>query len=159
MVWVVVTLVAVLIFVVAYFSVKAHKQLLAEGKIISRSPDFMESAEEFILSQIEPAQITEAVRALDYSDLGVGMRGSGAQQVFQFTGQTWGAQLRRLADEDGRAVYRFQFTNWKTHNGMAQDALRMNKLATALEKLFLGLDPKAQVRTVPLEYHTKHSFF
>ena len=40
---------------------------------------------------------------------------------------------------------------------MPQDGLNMNKLTTAVEKIFLSLDPNTQVRTVPLEFKTKHS--
>ena len=35
----------------------------------------------------------------------------------------------------------------------------MNKLATAVEKAFLSLDPGTQVQTQPLELHTTRSMF
>ena len=50
--------------VVIYFAMKSHNKMVADGKIISRRTNFMESAEEFTLSAVDPAQVTEAVYAL-----------------------------------------------------------------------------------------------
>ena len=150
-------IVAAVMGVVIYFAMKSHNKMVADGKIISRRTNFMESAEEFTLSAVYPAQVTEAVKAIDYAEMRTKMQGSNEQQLFKFTGSTWSAQLHKLRDNGTQVVYRFEFTNWKTHNGMPQDGLNMNKLTTAVEKIFLSLDPNTQVRTVPLEFKTKHS--
>ena len=42
------------------------------------------------------------------------------QQIFRFAGSGWTAQLRCLAWNANQATYRFEFTNWHTHNGMLQ---------------------------------------
>ena len=157
MIWIVLLIVAAVMGIVIYFSLKSQKQLLADGKIICRRIDFMESAEEFTLSAVDPAQVTEAVKAIDYAEMRTKMQGSNEQQLFKFTGSTWSAQLHKLRDNGTQVVYRFEFTSWKTRNGMPCDALSMNKLTTAVEKVFLGFDPNTQVRTVPLEFKTKHS--
>ena len=157
MTWFVLLIVAAVMGVVIYFAMKSHNKMVADGKIISRRTNFMESAEEFTLSAVDPAQVTEAVKAIDYAEMRTKMQGSSEQQLFKFTGSTWSAQLHKLSDNDTQVVYRFEFTNWKTHNGMPQDGLNMNKLTTAVEKIFLSLDPNTQVRTVPLEFKTKHS--
>ncbi|MDY2872444.1 MAG: hypothetical protein SOT57_07910 [Eubacteriales bacterium] len=157
MIWIVLLIVAAVMGIVIYFSLKSQKQLLADGKIICRRIDFMESAEEFTLSAVDPAQVTEAVKAIDYAEMRTKMQGSNEQQLFKFTGSTWSAQLHKLRDNGTQVVYRFEFTSWKTRNGMPCDALSMNKLTTAVEKIFLSLDPNTQVRTVPLEFKTKHS--
>lgn len=155
--WIFILFFVALMGFVFYFSLKSQKQLLADGKIIGRRIDFMESAEEFTLSAVDPAQVTEAVKAIDYAEMRTKMQGSNEQQLFKFTGSTWSAQLHKLRDNGTQVVYRFEFTSWKTHNGMPRDALSMNKLTTAVEKIFLSLDPNTQVRTVPLEIKTKHS--
>ena len=157
MIWGVLLIVAVIMGVAIYFAMQSHNKMVAEGKIISRRTNFMESAEEFTLSVVDPAKITEAVKAMDYADMHTKMQGNNEQQLFKFTGSTWSAQLHRLSDNGVQVVYRFEFTNWKTHNGMPQDGLNMNKLTTAVEKIFLGFDSNTQVRTVPLEFKTKHS--
>ena len=142
-----------------YLGVKRNQKLLSEGKIITRKSDFMESAEEFTLTAVTPEKVTEAVKALDYKDLGAGMQGSSQQQAFKFNGYSWNAQLFLVSGDENQAVYRFEFTNWKTHNGSVQNVVGMNKMITAVEKLFLALDPNTQVRTIPLEVKTKHNFF
>ena len=157
MIWIVLLIVAAVMGVVIYFAMKSHNKMVADGKIISRRTNFMENAEEFTLTVVEPERVTEAVRAMSYADMHTKMQCSNEQQLFKFTGSTWSAQLHKLRDNGTQVVYRFEFTNWKTQNGMPQDGLNMNKLTTAVEKIFLSLDPNTQVRTVPLEFNTKHS--
>ena len=157
MIWIVLLIVAAVMGVVIYFAMKSHNKMVADGKIISRRTNFMENAEEFTLTVVEPERVTEAVRAMSYADMHTKMQCSNEQQLFKFTGSTWSAQLHKLRDNGTQVVYRFEFINWKTHNGMPQDGLNMNKLTTAVEKIFLSLDPNTQVRTVPLEFKTKHS--
>ena len=159
MVWIVILVVVAVMGVAIFFALKAHNKMVAEGKIISRRPDFMENAEEFILSPVDPASVTEAVKGFDYQGMHTSMKGSSEKQIFQFSGNGWESRLYRLPAEETQSVYRFEFTHWKTNSGMSmpQGALDMNKLTTAVEKAFLNLDPHTQVRTVPLELHTKHS--
>ncbi|MBR6378051.1 MAG: hypothetical protein IKS05_09875 [Oscillospiraceae bacterium] len=141
-----------------WYGMKQHNKLVGEGKIISRRTNFMESAEIFTLNPPDPAAVTAGVKAFDYSDMHTSMKGSSEKQFYQFTGGSFGAKLAKQADTpEGKAVYRFEFTNWKTHNGMPRDAMDMNKLTTAVEKLFVSLDPNTQVSTQALEFKTKHS--
>jgi hypothetical protein len=154
----VIAVVVVVMGIACFFAMKSHNKMVAEGKIISRRTNFAESAEEFTLSAVSPEQVTNAVKQMDYADMHTKMQGSNEQQIFKFAGNGWAAQLHRLSENTAQVTYRFEFTNWKTHNGMPQDALNMNKLLTAVEKIFLNLDPSTQVRTVPLEFKTKHSF-
>lgn len=156
-IWIVLVVSAALFGVIIYFSMKKHKQLVSEGRIISRRTDFMENAEEFTLTAVDPARVTEGVRNMDYAAMHTGMKGSSEQQRFDFTGNGWSARLVRLSADEAKTVYRFAFTGWKTRNGLPQDALNMNQLTTAVEKLFFSLDPNTLVREVPLELKTKHS--
>ncbi|MBO4848618.1 MAG: hypothetical protein J5586_05650 [Clostridia bacterium] len=138
-----------------YFGIRNRNKLIDEGKIILRKSDFMRSAEIFTLSAPDPAAVTAAVKAFDYNDMRAGMKGSTEKQQYVFTGNGWGAQLFRQSEGE-KAVYRFEFTNWKSSDGIAQDDTNMNKLMTAVEKMFLSFDPETQVTTVPLELKTKH---
>ncbi len=137
----------------------AHNKLKKEGEIISRRNNFMEQAEIFTLTLEDVSRITEGIRSLPYGTMSVSVKGSSETQQFRFTGTRWKARLFRLPDEGGQAVYRFEFTEWKTHNGMAEDALNMNRLLTALEKMFLSVDPNTAVRTEALELNSKHTLF
>ena len=96
MIWFVLLIVAAVMGVVIYFAMKSHNKMVADGKIISRRTNFMESAEEFTLSAVDPAQVTEAVKAIDYAEMRTKMQGSNEQQLFKFTGSTWSAQLHKL---------------------------------------------------------------
>ena len=157
MVWIVIGIVVAVMAVVIYFSMKAHKKLVSEGKIISRRTDFMENAEEFTLAAIDPSRIIEGVKGFNYQEMHVSMKGSSEKQSFRFTGSSWAAQLFRVSTDEAQCVYRFEFTNWKTNGSMAEGAMGMNMLLTAVEKMFLDLDHETQVRAVPLELKTKHS--
>lgn len=46
MIWIVLLIVAAVMGVVIYFTMKSHNKMLADGKIISRRTNFMESAKE-----------------------------------------------------------------------------------------------------------------
>ena len=46
MIWFVLLIVAAVMGVVIYFTMKSHNKMVADGKIISRSTNFMESAKE-----------------------------------------------------------------------------------------------------------------
>ncbi|MCR5611090.1 MAG: hypothetical protein K6F68_04580 [Clostridiales bacterium] len=141
-----------------YLGIRSRNKLIDEGKIILRKSDFMRSAEIFTLDPPDPAAVVAAVKAFDYADMRVSMKGSSEKQQFAFTGSSWGAQLYKQ-DSDEKAKYRFEFTNWKSSDGSVKDETNMNKLLTAVEKMFIGFDPNTQVTTVPLELKTKHHLF
>ena len=129
----------------------------ADHILIYMSPD-EENAEIFVLSLPDEKMVTEGIKALPYGMMSVGVKGSSKDQVFRFTGKRWAARLNRCENEGERAVYRFAFTEWKTHNGMAEDALNMNRLTTALEKMFFAINPETRLRTEPIEFERKHTF-
>lgn len=142
-----------------WYGLKKNRQLVGEGKIISRKPDFAESAEIFTLNVPDFSLVTEGVKSFNYGEIGTDLKGSSTEQRFNFTASSWGAKLFRTSGEEEPAEYRFEFTNWSTRNGIPTCALQMNMLLTAVEKLFLSIDGNAQVRSRPLELKTKHHLF
>jgi hypothetical protein len=158
-IWLILIATAVIFGILGYIGSKYRGKLMDEGKIIRRSSDFVEKAEEFTLLKADPEQVTEAIRTLDYSDMSARMKGNIRQQVFQFAGSTWEAQLCKIGETESQVVYRFEFTSWKTYRGAPQGFLNMNKLTTSVEKMFLRLDPNTQVKEIPLELKTRHSLF
>ena len=74
MIWIVLLIVAAVMGVVIYFAMKSHNKMVADGKIISRRTNFMENAEEFTLTVVEPERVTEAVRAMSYADMHIKMQ-------------------------------------------------------------------------------------
>ena len=159
MVWITLLFAAVAIGIGIRMGTKTAReqnQLIAEGKILRRQYDFAESAELFALSPADPREVAEAVQAFDYEDMRVRMQPDG-ENGFHFAGPGWTARLYRLLGPAQEAVYRFEFLKWKTRNGLLSDYVNMNKLLTAMEKMFLAMDPQTQVSTVKLETKTTHS--
>ena len=155
--WIIVAIaVTVVIFIIMALR---DKKLASEGKIIKRSGDFVEKAEDFILDLSDPGIVVEKVRALSYNEIKSSVQIEGNGQSFLFTGANWSARLYRKGDNDGKAVYSFQYLNWKEDRGIIQYALHMNMLLTSIEKMFLSIDPNTQVKTRMLEVTTKHKFF
>lgn len=145
--------------ILLYYMYWRHKQLVDAGKVIERGRHFLEQAEDFILMPEAPAQVAERIQTLPYSEMKASMRIEGSGQSFLFTGSNWSAKLYRKNDEAGKAVYSFQYLHWKTYNGSVQYEDHMNMLLTAIEKMFLSIDPNTQVKTRMLETKTSHKFF
>lgn len=146
-----------------YRSMKQEKQLTSEGKIIDRDRKFMEQAEDFTLTCSDPGRVTGQVQQLPFSEMKVSMTAGAQGQSFQFAFDSvaggWTAVLSRKDEPSGQLAYRFQFTHWKTRDGMIVGELYMNQLLTAVEKMFLSIDPNTKVQTVYLETKTRHKLF
>lgn len=150
--------VAIIVIAVA-IGLAGNKKLVESGQIINRGTRFMESAEIFTLNTPDPAAVSSSVKSFAVYEKGVSMKGSTADQIYTFNGGSWAAKLKMMSSADGKSVYRFEFTSWKTSNGMPQDAINMNRLITSVEKMFLAFDPNTQVSTEALDFKTKHSLF
>ena len=154
--WILIILISSALF---YYMYQRHKKLVDSGKVIDRERNFVEKAEDFIVSLEAPSEVQKRIKALPYSEMKATMRTEGNGQSFLFTGSTWSARLCRKGDEAGKAVYSFQYLSWKTHNGGIMYEDHMNMLLTSIEKMFLSIDPGAQVKTRLLETKTSHKFF
>lgn len=134
---------------------KANKKLIEEGKMMPRGNHYAEKGEEFT-ARIDSFEALSA--GLKNMLLPCQMSGNTAKIIF--TSEKYSARLYRVAfDESTRiAVYRFEFTSWKTYRGMYEQNNSMNILMTSVEKVFLSLDPNTSVKTYDLDFKTKHSF-
>lgn len=132
-----------------------YKKLAAEGKVVRRSSRFQEEAEDFICSMERAEQVAERIRQLPYAEMKISLDVRGGQS-FQFAGIRWRAELCFREIKDGKHVYTFQFLNWNMHNGMLMHEAQMNMLLTAVEKMFLDIDPDTQVQTRLVETKTRH---
>lgn len=139
--------------------VKASNQLMDEGRVVRRTNNWLKSAEEFTLTGGDFARVVQGVQAADLSGTGLNATKSDAEQAVGFKSSTWSAILSKEDDAGDKNVYDFHFVAWHEHNGVPQDALAMNVLLTAVEKLFLAIDPNTQVRTTPIKVKTKTDFF
>lgn len=144
---------------ILFFMYLRYKSLMESGKITKRKGDFVEQAEDFILSLKDPDEVARLIQELPYAEMKVSVYPANGNRDFQFTGGGWSARLYRKEDEGEKAVYTFQYLKWETHNGLTVHADQMNMLLTAVEKMFLKLDPATQVKTRLLETKTTHKFF
>lgn len=147
---------------VIYKNVKQERQMTSEGKIINRSHRFIEQAEDFTIICDDPAIVSGKLESLPLSEMNVKMAFDG-QHVFQFSfthpSGNWTAVLHRIDAPAGQLAYSFNFTHWKVSDLGVIGELQMNMLLTAIEKMFLSIDPNTQVKTRLLETKTSHKFF
>ncbi len=151
----------VIVGVAVYFNKQKSNQLQSEGKIIDRGTDFMENAEYFTLTLENPEQVTERIRRISYSEMSVSMKEDNIKQSFQFSNSWgWNARLYYTGEKDGKAVYCFEFLNWKVKDGLiVQGGMYMNMLVTAIEKMFLDIDANTQVTDKRVDIKTKYRFY
>ena len=138
---------------------KVNNQLLDEGRIVKRKYVITEQAEEFTLRGADFARVLQGIQDADLRGSGVSVQRNDTNQAFFFTGSNWKAEMYRKNDVGDQNVWYFHFTNWKTYRGMVQEHIPMNILITAIEKMFLSIDPGAQVQNIPIKVKTNLSFF
>ncbi len=136
---------------------KANKQLINEGKMIQRDYRFAEKGEEFTAKVGTMGDVADKLKNMY---LPCPMKGNTSTQV-NFTGEKFTARLYRVDYDEpsGIAIYRFEFTSWKTYRGRYEQNNAMNILMTSIEKAFLELDPNTAVKSYDIDFKTKHSIF
>ncbi len=144
------------IVIVASVMAKNNAKLASEGKIVTRNDVFYEKIQEYTLAVDDAELVTKALRTVPYEELRITAKGNTAEQMFHFEGTAYEAGLYRKSHGDGKSVYCFNFTEWKTMRyGTPQNLTGMNMLLTAIEKAILSVDPNAQVRTEEMKVKTK----
>ena len=155
-VYIVLGVVVVLLILGKFFSLKKEGKLRDQGKIVYRDKEFYKNAEVFTLSPISPSQITEPLKALS-AELKLALKGNTGKTVSFHggPGTSWAADLTCRQADTEKTVYSFEFTSWKStsRSGKPDDELAMNMVETAVEKMFLSLDPNTQVHTEPKSFH------
>ena len=147
----------VLIVAVIGFSAWWKGRLIGQGKIIQRAKDFVEYAEIFTTRPIANEEYVAALKALDLKKTGVSLEGN--TKAVKFSGIYFSASIHCVEQTEANSVHRFEFDSWKTKYGRPSFENEMNMLLTAVEKMFVQLDPNAQVSTVKNEITTKRSIF
>ena len=155
-------IIAVVVFIVVMtvYYTKKNKELIAEGKIIQRDGNFVETAEIFTLHNVNFSQVIDALKETNFAGSGVSLNGSVQQGAVNFQcGNSWSGQLVALKSEADTYSYMFTFTKWQTRSGMPQNVTSMNVALTALEKMFLRLDPNTKVESRRNKVKTTPKFF
>lgn len=157
MIWAILGGFVVFIVIVAVIAAGRNKQLLESGKIVKRPMNFWENAEAF-LTCADYETLRSAVLGTDLSDCAVTVTPDleGRAVILFQCRHGWNAALRWQGSREGRNAFLFYFPAWKKGRyGAPYGASQMNMLATAVERLFLSLDPDTTVETRRLEIKTK----
>lgn len=147
-------IIALAVLAIGFYQKVQHRK---EGSTISRTRDFAEYSETFTLRHLTDQEFNSAMSAAQPgAKAGVKMHGNAQQVLFE---GSFGAVLTRIENTDEKSVYVFKFTNWKSRYGSPVDAEDMNLLLTAIEKVFVSLDPNTQVSSKKEDITTKRSIF
>lgn len=158
-IWIVLGVCAALLILIKFLTLKGESKLESQGKIIRREKGFNENAEIFTMGPIDKNQVTEGLKAIG-STQKVSINGNTQSQSFSITGGSWSqwsARLKMMEANEEKTVYRFHFNQWKnnSHSTTPEDPTSMNMLLTAVEKMFVQIDPNTKVHTEPVSYHTE----
>ena len=160
-IWIVLGVCAALLILIKFLTLKGESKLESQGKIIRREKGFNENAEIFTMGPIDKNQVTEGLKEIGNS-MRISINGNTNTQSFSITGGSWSqwsARLKLIEADETKTVYRFLFNHWKSnaHSTTPEDPTSMNIMLTAVEKMFLKIDPNTKVHTEPVSYHTEKS--
>lgn len=125
---------------------KKTKQLIADGKIIKRDLQFHKMRETFSLNIPEGVNLDDEIKSIITPEMHIN-HGKSDSGVYVFQGYDWKASLKPVQTENG-TDYEFNFLKWKNQKyGTPNNSNQMNLLLTAVEKMFLKLDPNTVVTT------------
>ena len=158
MIWVIILIGVAILAVVIVLAYNKHKKLVESGEIADRNANFVKEAVDFQVKNADPQVVAEKLKA-GMQNIGVSCKGSISAQDFEFQGAGWVAALKKIAENDGTSTYRWQFLNWKTRNGMPEDGLNMNRTLTAIEKMFLSIDPETTQTKQIMQVSSRPRFF
>jgi hypothetical protein len=147
--------------VVVYFMVapmvKQAGKLFDEGKIITRDPNFVETAQIFTISKVGTENLIAALKNEGLPFAGLEWKTASDAMRFEYSG--WSAQMVKVDCDDSHDKFKFNFTQWQTMKyATVVDITQMNQLLTAIEKAFIKLDSSAKVQTERNKVNTKTVF-
>lgn len=150
-----------LLILFKFLSLRGESKLESQGKIVRREKGFNENAEIFTMGPIDQNKVTEGLKEIGNS-MRISINGNTNTQSFSITGGSWSqwsARLKLIEADETKTVYRFLFNHWKSnaHSTTPEDPTSMNIMLTAVEKMFLNIDPNTKVHTEPVSYHTEKS--
>lgn len=155
----IILLVAAFVAVAYYFGKKKNDKLIAGHRIVARPYDWYKNGELFTLTGADFARVAQGVTGADLSGTGASASKSDEKQVIGFKSGTWQAELYKKENDGDKDVYYFHFVKWDSRNGTPYGLSGMNILQTAVEKVFLAIDPGTQVKAVPIHIKSRPSFF
>ena len=117
----------------------------------------MEYAEIFTLKSVPFPEMAQIIKTANFKqNAGADVSGTVGNMRLQ-AGSYYTATLTCTEHTEEKMTYRFEFVSWHSSHGMPKYADEMNVLMTAVEKIFLGIDPDTQVSQVKNDIKTKRS--
>ena len=138
--------------------VLSRQQLTASGKIIKREGQWWKDEEAFTTSAT-CVDVLAAMKDIDVSGSGAEVSWNNDGSLYRFKAVQWEACMTYEEHGAGAGVFVFSFLSWKTSNGVNTNSDAMNIVLTAVEKLFLAIDPSVTVQTSRGKYKSKVNFF
>lgn len=132
----------------------SKKQLTDSGRIIKREGQWWKDEEAF-KTNATCSDVLAAMKSIDVSGSGATVSWNSDGSLYRFKAAQWEACM--TYEESGAFV--FSFLSWKTSNGVNVNSDAMNIVLTAVEKLFLEIDPNVAVQTSRGKYKSKVNFF
>ena len=136
------------------------KRLAEEGKISPRKGAFYENKEIFETAA-SYEQIRQKVKETNLEDTKANVQydfEGGNAIFFQFS-DAWNAILEQCGERNGKNLFQFYFPAWKTSRNGIVNAMSMNVLITAIEKIILSIDSATTVENHKMQIKTKSKFF
>lgn len=141
---------------------KQRNGLMDQGKLIQRDPNFWDKSETFSVAGVT---IEDIFQRLPAEDLKKYMGAYELQRdrnriVFVHNGyeESFTGTLSLIAQENDVNTYRLLINQYKTKHSSPNE-MSLNVLYTAVEKIFLGIDPNIKVKTEHVDRKVKHSLF
>lgn len=146
--WEIVLFVAFVAFIVivCVLGGKRTKKLQDEGKIVDREYDFYKY-ETYFFTRAAFLAVYNVVKMTDFSDAKVKISQNGEKSILFQSSDGWNAHLYYKGEHDGKKIYGYSLTSWETLKGCMMNSISANIMQTAIEKMFLLLDPNTTVES------------
>ena len=155
---VVILLCVIAVVIGVYFNSKKFNQLETEGKVVRRDDNFHETEQIFTAVGASYERVEQELKNIDLADAKIKeqlYRNNGKAQILYRSTDGWNATLDLIGEDEGKYTYRFTFPVYTENNGSATRLITMNILLTAVEKMFLRIDPNTQVTSKKLKYRAQ----
>ena len=115
------------------------------------------NAEIYTLRYVEHQVLIDQIRSFPVLSRGVQCNNHG--NTLYFSAPYWQAKLTRTQENSLSCVYRFEFTNVRTRNGIPFDPAGMKSLYNSVGLMLVNIDPETTVKTEAKTFTHKSDLF
>lgn len=146
----------IIVFVVVVLGIALykHNEMVASGEIAQRSMEFMYKVQCYTLNDTPDDRIVQSAADIITPNMKVLVSGYGSDYVL-YSGKKWTARLECVDRQGGKVVWTLTFIDFVKDGMNVVGAIDMNRLTTALEKMFLSIDSNVLMQTFEHDYKIK----